>query len=127
MKMHPTIPQWKVFPYILQTSSIMFCSSHFCFWFLVTFGDKVQKTRKYYVIFVYILQGKIGKTEKNRKENHATEVTKISKTNWQKYGMNKTQVLENIKRQNSTLCIFMHCCIRIYDEMLCNHDPFHCI
>ena len=36
----------------------------FCFWFLVTFGDEVMKIRKYYIIFVYILQGKMGKTEK---------------------------------------------------------------
>ena len=56
----------------------------FCFLFLVTFGDEVTKIRKYYVIFVYILQGKMGKTEK-RKENHATEVTKR-----QKYGRNET-------------------------------------
>ena len=32
----------------------------------------------------------MGKTEKNRKENHATKVTKIPKTKRQKYGMNKT-------------------------------------
>ena len=49
-----------------------------------------MKLRKYYVIFVYILQGKMAKTEKNRKENHATKVTKIPKTKRQKYGMNKT-------------------------------------
>jgi len=51
----------------------------FHFWFLVTFGDGVMKIRKYYVIFVYILQGKMGKTEKNRKENHATKVALIPK------------------------------------------------
>ena len=62
----------------------------FRFWFLVTFGDKVTKIRKYYVIFVYILQGKMGKTEKNRKENHATKVTKMPKTKRRKYGMNET-------------------------------------
>ena len=28
------------------------------------FGIKVTKVQKYYVMFVYILQGKIGKTEK---------------------------------------------------------------
>ena len=56
----------------------MFRSSHFLF--LVTFGDEVMKIRKYYVIFVYILQGKMGKMEKKRKENHATEMTKIPKT-----------------------------------------------
>ena len=38
-----------------------------------------MKIRKYYVIFVYILQGKKGKTEKKQKENHATKVTKIPK------------------------------------------------
>jgi len=38
-----------------------------------------MKMRKYYIIFVYILQGKMGKTEKNRKGNHATNVTKIPK------------------------------------------------
>ena len=39
-------------------------SSHFRFWFLVTFGDEVMKIQKYYVIFVYILQGKVCKMEK---------------------------------------------------------------
>ena len=41
-----------------------------CFLFLVAFvlGDEVTKVRKYYVIFVYILQGKMGKTEKNGKK-----------------------------------------------------------
>ena len=52
----------------------------FVFVFLVTFSDEVTKIQKYYVIFVYILQGKMGKTEKTRKENHATKVTKIPKT-----------------------------------------------
>ena len=47
----------------------------FRFWILVTFGDEVMKIQKYYVIFVYILQGKMGKTEKN-----ATKVTKNQKT-----------------------------------------------
>ena len=49
----------------------------FRFWFLVTFGDKVMKIRKYYVIFFYILQGKMGKTEKNGK--------KITQLKWSKY------------------------------------------
>ena len=57
----------------------------FRFWFLVTFGDEVTKIGKYYVIFVYILQGKMGKTKKNRNENHATKVTKR-----RQYGMNET-------------------------------------
>jgi len=45
---------------------ILFCSLKFGsahFWFLVTFGDEVMKLRKYNVIVVYILQGKMGKTE----------------------------------------------------------------
>ena len=77
-----------------------FCDGKFCFvhpifrfWSLVTFGDEVTKIRKYYVIFVYILQGKMGKTEKNRKENHATKVTKIPKTKRRKYGMNETFIV----------------------------------
>ena len=55
-----------------------------------------MKIQKYYVIFVYILQGKMGKTEKKRKENHATKVTKISKTKRQKYGMNETLEAKNM-------------------------------
>ena len=46
---------------------------------MVTFGDEVTKIRKHYIIFVYILQGKMGKTEKKQKENHATKVTKKPK------------------------------------------------
>jgi hypothetical protein len=34
---------------------------------LVTFGNEVTKIRKYYVIFIYISQGKMGKTGKNKK------------------------------------------------------------
>jgi len=49
---------------------VLFRSSHF--WFLVTLGDEVTEIWKYYVILVDILQGKMGKTEKNPKENHAT-------------------------------------------------------
>ena len=40
----------------------------FCFWFLVTFGNNVTKIQKYYITFVYILLGKMGKTEKNGKK-----------------------------------------------------------
>ena len=40
----------------------------FRFWFLVIFGDEVMKIKKYYVIAFYILQGKMGMTEKNRKK-----------------------------------------------------------
>ena len=74
----------------LCTTAFVKCFDHpiFCFWFLVTFGAEVTKIRKYYVIFVYILQGRMAKAEKSRKENHTTKVTKISKT--KKYGMNET-------------------------------------
>ena len=49
------------------TSEVIYCFVHpkFRFWFLVTIGDDVTKMRKYYVIFVYIFQGKM---EKNRKK-----------------------------------------------------------
>ena len=40
----------------------------FHFWFLITFGDKVMKIQTHYVIFVYILQGKMGKTEKKTRK-----------------------------------------------------------
>ena len=68
------------------------CFSHpkFRFWFLVTFGDEVTKIWKYYEFFVYILQSKMGKTEKNWIENNATKLTKIPKTKRQTYGMNET-------------------------------------
>ena len=59
--------------------------SVFCFWSLLA-----TKLRKYLVIFVYVLQGKMGRTEKTQKENHATRVTKTPKTKRQKYGMNET-------------------------------------
>ena len=42
------------------------------FWFLITIDTEVTKIRTYYVILVYILQDKMSKTEKTRKENHAT-------------------------------------------------------
>ena len=45
-----------------------------------------MKIQKYYVIFVYILQGKMGKAEKNQ----ATKVTKTPKIKRQKYWMNET-------------------------------------
>ena len=51
-----------------------------------------MKLWKYYVIFVYILQGKMDKAEEKRKENHATKVTKIPRTKKQKYVINKTGV-----------------------------------
>ena len=59
---------------------------------MVTFGDKVTKIQKYYVIFVYILPGKMDKTGKNQKENHETKMTKIPKTKRREYEMNKAFV-----------------------------------
>ena len=59
----------------MQNNSYMFRSSYFSF--LVTFGNEVTKIQKYYLIFIHILQGKMGKTEKNRK--------KISELKWPKY------------------------------------------
>ena len=64
----------------------------FRFWFLVTFGDKVTKILKHYVIFVYILQGKMGKTEKNRKkitQLKSDQITKNQKTKiWDEQNIN---------------------------------------
>ena len=51
--------------------------SIFGFWFLVAFGEEVTEIWKYYVIFVYSLQGKMGKTEKTGK--------KITQVTWPKY------------------------------------------
>ena len=48
----------------------------FCFWFLGHFWRRCYENTK---IFVYILQGKMGKTEKNRKKI-TTKVTKNKKT-----------------------------------------------
>ena len=70
-------------------SSVSFFHISF-FLFLVTFGNEVTKIQNYYVPLVYVLKGEMGKTEKNRKENHATKVTKIPKTKSQKYKMNET-------------------------------------
>ena len=69
----------------------VFINPIFRFWFTVTIGDKVTKMRKYYVIFVSIMQAKMGKMEKPE-IIHATKVTKIPKTKRQKYVMNETFV-----------------------------------
>ena len=79
-------------------TTYLFCSFHF--WFLVFWSLLVTKLQKYYVIFVYILQDKVGKMEKSQKENHETKVTKIPKTKRRKYGMNETK-LTTIFTQNS--------------------------
>ena len=54
-------------------SLISFGHTTFRFLFFVTFGEEVMKAWKYHLIFVYILQGKMCKTEKTGKENHATK------------------------------------------------------
>ena len=93
---------------LFMTNNLVKCFVHpiFGFLVLVTFGDEVTKIQKYYVIFVYILQGKMGKTEKNRKENHATKVTKIPKTKRRKYGMNETLVPFILKKSVLNLIFF---------------------
>ena len=70
----------------------MFCSSHFSF--LVTFGDEVTKIQKNYVIFVYILQGKMGKIEQN--------VNKIAQLNQSKYRNDnqKTKIWDERNKRN---------------------------
>jgi hypothetical protein len=77
---------------LVADNFVILCFIHpiFRYLFLVTIGDKVSKKRKYYVVFVYILQGKMGKTEKTGKK--ITKVTKILKTKRRKYGMNETLV-----------------------------------
>ena len=57
-------------PHCGEVILIFICFVHpiFRFWFLVTFGDKVMKIQKYYVIFVCILQGKMGRTEKKQEK-----------------------------------------------------------
>ena len=67
-----TLPRGVEYFKTLENWFICFIHPIFCYWFLVTFGDEITKIRKYYVIFVYILQGKMGKTKKTQKENHAT-------------------------------------------------------
>ena len=74
---------------------ILFRSSRFSF--LVTFGNEVSKIRKYYVIFVYILQGKMDKTEKNG--------MKITQLKWPKYGMNKTIILFTLVTGNGNIIV----------------------
>ena len=48
---------------------LVYCFVHpiFSFWFFVTFGNKVTKKQKYYAIFVYILQGKMGNSRNEKK------------------------------------------------------------
>ena len=41
----------------------------FGFWFLVTFSDKLTKIQTYYVIFVYIVQGKNARLKKTERKS----------------------------------------------------------
>ena len=75
---------------LTQSGNDCFVDPIFRFCFFVTFGKKVMKIQKYCVFFVYILQGKMVKTEKNRKENHITKMNKVPQTKGRKYGMNET-------------------------------------
>ena len=68
---------------------ICFVHPIFRFWFLVTFGDEVTKILRNLCLHFARQDGQDGK---NRKENHATKVTKRPKTKRQKYGMNETYV-----------------------------------
>ena len=63
-----------------------------------------MKIQKYSVIFVYILQGKMGKMEKDQEENHATNATKIPKTKRQKYGTNQTYIVKTTKFLFCRIC-----------------------
>ena len=64
----------------------MFRSSHFCFWFMVTFGNEVTKILRNLCLHFARQDGQDGK---NGKKNQATTVTKIPKTK-RRYGMNET-------------------------------------
>ena len=76
---------------LLIHSTFYFCFIYpiFGFWFLVTFGNEVMKILHNLCLHFARQDGQNGK---KRKEYHATKVTKIPKTQRQKYGMNKTQM-----------------------------------
>ena len=60
-------------------------SLHFLVLVFGHFWQRSYKYTKYYVIFVYILQGKMGKTEKNEK--------KIMQLKWSKYQKPKDEFM----------------------------------
>ena len=62
------------YPYWI--GQVMFRSSHFWFFVFCHFWRRSYKNRNSYIIFVYILQGKM----KKMKENLANKVTKNQKT-----------------------------------------------
>ena len=57
----------------------------FFFWFLDSFDDEVIKIQKYYIIFVYILQGKKEKTKK--------KITQLNDQNTKNKNMGLTEHL----------------------------------
>ena len=65
------------YPYWI--GQVMFRSSHFSFLVFCHFWRRSYKNRNSYIIFVYILQCKMGKMKK-MKENLANKVTKNQKT-----------------------------------------------
>jgi hypothetical protein len=83
-----TESHWFGIIYKINVSFIPF----FLFWFWFSFDSKVPKVWKYHEIFVYILQVKGVKMEKNRKKITQLNVTKIPNTKRQKYGMNEIKV-----------------------------------
>ena len=78
-----TLPTW----WVVSTLSYLPINVSF----LVTFGDQVTKIRKYYGTFVYILQGKMCKTEKNR--------IKITELKWPKYQKPKYKNIQWTKQK----------------------------
>ena len=62
----------------------------FCFLFMVPFWQRSYENTKILRNLCLHFPRQDGQEGKNRKENHATKVTKIPKTKRQKYGMNET-------------------------------------
>ena len=50
------------------------------------FGNEVTRIQQYCIIFVYILQGKIGRTEKKWKENQTNQRDQNTKNQKMKIG-----------------------------------------
>ena len=89
---------------------LIYCFFHpiFGFWFLVTFVNKVMKIPKYYVIFVFILQGKMAKTEKMERKlcNQSVQNTRNQKMKiWYK---------QNISSNLLSSCIILSCNILLW-------------
>jgi hypothetical protein len=68
---------------------------------LVTFGDEVTK------ILCNLCLHFARQDGQERKENHATKVTKIQKTKRQKYGMNETLEIRIILQKRSQLIVYL--------------------